>query len=156
MNEKTEKPNDEMEEAFRRMRTILATRIGESSAITIDDLAKAAGLSRVDKHGALVPLRRSAEQILEERFAEFPFLLVSGARGYYRPSHAGELQRYYNSLRSRLVKLCLRQRTLRAKAATCGFVRQDGTWAQAAQAAQVEMPYFTAPGCRAIEAEVVR
>ena len=146
-----EKTRDELDVAFCRMRNILALRFGENAAITIDELAMASGLSRVDKHGALVPMRRHAETILEERFSEFPFLLVSGARGYYRPANPGELARYYNSLRSRLVKLCLRQRTLRAKAATSGFVREAGTWATASRAKQQEMPYYDVPHCKVVE-----
>jgi hypothetical protein len=109
----------EEQAAFARISAILAERVGEARAITIDDLARAAGLVAGDR-----PLRRLVEHVLETRFEDFPFLLVSGAPGYWRPTDPAELNRYDASLQSRLVKLCLRRRTLRRKAPANGFVRE--------------------------------
>jgi hypothetical protein len=123
------------DDAFERIRAILAARHGAGQAATIDELAAAAEISR-----------RACEHILETRFEQFPFLLVSGTSGYFRPVSAEELNTYYNSLQSRLVKLAMRRRTLRRKAATNGFRRDGKCWvALPVVCGQMEMALFRAP-----------
>jgi hypothetical protein len=61
------------------------------------------------------------EHLIESRFADLPWPVVAGARGYYRPTAADDLNRYRASLRSRAIKDFQRAKTLMRKALAAGF-----------------------------------
>ena len=105
---------ENLDQYFAAASAILAGRIGEENAITIAELVAAAG----------IPSRRAAEQLLEPKFSDFPFPLVSSSRGYYVPSRAEEINHYLASLRSRAICIFIRRRTALRKAMKAGFKRQ--------------------------------
>lgn len=98
---------------FHTVAELLRTRRGEEQAITIDQIVTLTGMSS----------RRECEELLEKRLADFPFPLAASARGYYIPTSAEELNRYVASLRSRAMKIFLRQRTVVRKAVAAGWPR---------------------------------
>jgi hypothetical protein len=116
---------DPVDSAFELMVKILEPRVGENRAITIDDLAIRSGLvdTRTDPvRGVLVtPRRRIAERILETRFHDFPYLLVSSCKGYFRPATVEELNRWWAASRSRILANAIRMRIGRQKAPANGF-----------------------------------
>jgi len=107
---------DTSDEYFDAACRILSACQGRGNAITIDALAERAG----------IPHRRIAEHLLETRLADFPFVLVSGPRGYFIPTaqEAAEINRYLDSLESRFRKMWRRRRTVIRKALTDGFRRE--------------------------------
>lgn len=116
---------DKHDAAFEMMVRALEIRVGEQYAITIDELAIVAGLWKLEKNenGVLVkkPIRRSAEHILETRFGDFPFLIVSGSSGYFRPDHPEQVEHWWRTCHSRIKALGIRMHTGRIKAAASGF-----------------------------------
>lgn len=114
---------------FASVSSILAVHRGESNAITIADLTLRAGL----------PNRRATEQLLELRFADFPFPLVSSSAGYYVPAKAEEVNHYLNSLQSRAVCIFLRKRAAMRKALRSGFRREGKRFVDPPQARQGEL-----------------
>ena len=111
--------------AFERLVNCLRMRVGEESAITLDDLALSIGLVETvtDPSGAPrhKPMRRHIEHLVETRLQDIPFVVCAGSRGYYRPDSAEDLNRYYFSLRSRIKSIAVRLRTVRRKAAASGY-----------------------------------
>jgi len=102
-------------EWFRKIVEILRhCHFGAAAGITLDALTEQAGVS----------CRRITERIMEERLADFPFAVVSGNTGYFRPTMAVEINRYRKSLRSRAIKMFLRDRTVGRKSLMEGFIRQ--------------------------------
>jgi hypothetical protein len=100
--------------AFAAIRSALCYTVGEGNALTIDELAQVAGLDR-----------RRTEHLLETRFADFPFLMASGPRGYFRPQTPDEVNHYPLSLQSRIKCLALRLRAYRRQAAREGWRRDQ-------------------------------
>lgn len=98
----------------------LSTCEGESRAFTISELASIGCISR-----------RECEHLLENCLERLPFVVVSGTAGYWRPSSADEVEHYLASLRSRLVKLARRRRTIKRLALASGFVHEGGRIAPA-------------------------
>lgn len=103
------------DQVFTILREELRARTGQERAITIDRLAGLCGVSR-----------RKIEVILECRFADFPFALVTGDGGCFRPKDAAELNHYDASLRSRIRCIAIRIRTLRRAAKAEGYLREAG------------------------------
>jgi hypothetical protein len=77
------------------LRHLLRERRGALSAVTIDEIAAALAL----------PSRRAAEQLLEDHVGNLGYCVVAGARGYWRPTTAEEINAYRTSLRRRHVAL---------------------------------------------------
>lgn len=101
---------------------LLAGAFGPERALTIDEMALAIGCTK--SHPATeaeVPDRRPVEEILEKHLRDFPFLLVAGSQGYYRPTAADQINRYKHNLRSRHEKLKLREDIVDVKAAAEGW-----------------------------------
>ena len=99
---------------FEQVRRILVEHRGRANAITIDQLC----------HLADLPSRRACEDLLETRLADFQFILVADAHGYYIPTTADEINHYLDSLQSRAVKIFLRKRRVMRKALASGLQRQ--------------------------------
>ena len=107
-------------QAVDHLQAILAAATGESRAVTIQAMAELTGLGR-----------REVEQALEIHLPDFPFALVSGSAGYYRPTDPGEINHYLSSLTSRLRALTRRQATVRAKALAAGWKEEGGRFVSA-------------------------
>ena len=103
------------EQVFTILRGELAPRRGEARAITIEKLAALCGVTR-----------RKVETILECRFEDFGFAIVTGDCGCYRPAGPADLNHYDASLRSRIRCIALRIRALRRAATAEGYVREAG------------------------------
>lgn len=84
-------------------------------AVTIDGIAVAVGVPR-----------RMVEIVIEEHAHEFPFPIVAGHRGLWRPTKADEINHYQASLRSRCIQIFRRRRTQRRKAQQAGFEFRGG------------------------------
>lgn len=87
---------------------------GEARAWTLKSLATVCGVSR-----------RRVEKCIEEDLENFPFVVVSGSEGYFRPVNADQVNHYQAALNSRIRKLAIRKRAVRRLASESGFVR-DG------------------------------
>jgi len=74
-----------------------------------------------------LPSRRTTEELLEHRLADFPWPLVATSAGLFIPTDPEEINHYQRSLRARAVKIFLRARTVRRKALAYGW-RRDGKW----------------------------
>lgn len=98
--------------SFVIVRDTLRTCRGEAQAVTIKELARRCGI-----------VRRECEALLETRLADFPFPVAAGARGYFVPIAADEINSYARSLQSRAVKIFLRRRTVIRKAVSAGWPR---------------------------------
>jgi len=113
------------DQAFKRIVMALEYRFGEANAITIDELSIRAGLCSFDTQapGVIVqnPRRRQTEHMLETRFSDFPWLVVSSSRGYFRPETPDEIEHWWASLHGRIKSVALRLHTGRSKAAESGF-----------------------------------
>jgi len=103
------------ENDFARVRDLLKDRIGEASAVPLEQLVELAGL----------PNRRAAEQLLETRLGDFGFPLCAGSSGYFVPESAEEINHYMHSLKSRIRCIAIRLRTVRQNATQAGWAR-DG------------------------------
>jgi hypothetical protein len=115
---------EQQDKAFKLMTMILEPRVGEALAITIDQLAIGAGLGKpcTTEHGLSVkPARRVAEHILETRFGDFPFLIVSSFKGYFRPATEEECNHWWASCHSRIRAIAMRMKVGRVKAPAGGF-----------------------------------
>jgi len=99
---------------------ILAGARGVNGAVTIDELTNRAGITE----------RRITETLLEERWADFPFVLVSGAAGIYQPAEAEDLNRFVHSQRSRALKCFLKAKRTVRKAVAHGWKREGRTFAR--------------------------
>jgi len=121
---------DQQDKAFDMIRRMLEPRIGEELAITIDSLATGSGLcdSHIDpvKGMVLKPRRRTVEHILETRFGDFPFLVISSSKGYFRPATEEECNQWWASCHSRIRAIAMRMKAGRERATTGGF-RYIGT-----------------------------
>lgn len=95
-----------------QIRTALLNAWGPDRAITIANLAAIARISH-----------RAAEHLIQIRYSDFGFLLVSGSQGYYRPTSADHINHYAASLRSRCSAAYARLRILRREAARAGVLR---------------------------------
>ena len=110
-----EKPGAPADGVFHSLVSALARAWGVERARTLADLAAACGVSR-----------RDVEICLEENLEAFPFCVVSGSKGLWRPVRAEEVNAYLGSLRSRLKKVARRAWRVRRLASECGFVRTRG------------------------------
>lgn len=115
-------------DAFAQVVELLRHRRTAGDAVPIALIAEHLGLSR-----------RKTEQLLETRYPDFPFPVVSCDGGYYRPCASADLNRYRASLHSRIVALALRLRTLRKSAAAAGFRYDRGAFADSP--AQSDLPF---------------
>jgi len=115
----------ESDAAFKKVVMALEYRFGEANAITIDELSIRSGMCTFDvaSPGVMVqnPRRRQTEHLLETRFADFPWLVVSSSRGYFRPETTEEIERWWQSLHGRIKSIALRLHTGRGKASASGF-----------------------------------
>ena len=111
--------------AFKRIVVALEYRFGEDQAVTIDELSIRAGFCTFDMeapgHMVQNPRRRQTEHLLETRFQDFPWLVVSSSHGYFRPQTAEEIEHWWSSLHGRIKSVALRLHTGRSKAAASGF-----------------------------------
>jgi hypothetical protein len=98
---------------FDLIRDAMAMAIGEKEAWTLQGLADYCTCPR-----------RQVEEVIEKRLEDFGFVIVSGTSGLWRPLDAEEVNRYQNSLQSRLRKLAIRKRSIRRLALKSGFVAE--------------------------------
>jgi hypothetical protein len=115
-----------MDKEFAVVCKMLEIRFGEENAITIDELAVAAGLFTWEKAGEdrLIqkPKRRQMEHLLETRVADLPFLVISSTKsGYFRPRTERELDHWWATLNARIKAIASRMHTGRVKARDSGF-----------------------------------
>jgi hypothetical protein len=103
---------------FESILRALARATGPERAITLADLATAAGVSR-----------REAEATIQERLADFPWPLVSGSVGVYQPTDPDDLNRYLSSLHRRHRAMQAREATVRRKARAAGWREEAGRFA---------------------------
>lgn len=108
----------DMDQWYQRLTALLTGAVGRERAMTIERLQEAAG----------IPSRRTTEAMLESCLDRFPFAVVAGACGYYRPTEAADLNRYLENLRSRHVALAIRERTVRRKALADGWQREHNVF----------------------------
>ena len=111
---------DIIDEAFPHVVAMLEHAHGEHNALTLDEITARAGL----------PTRRTAEELFETRLSLFPYPVVAGGAGYFRPLHARNLNAYINSLRSRAVKCFLRARKVRRLALKAGWPMEGRAFAE--------------------------
>ena len=111
--------------AFEFIREALSSAWGEDNAITINDLGLRCGLYQVetgsDGRPERVPRRREVERILELRFQDFGFLVISGDRGYFRPTDSAQIDHWWASLHSRIRAIAVRMHTGRQAACRDGY-----------------------------------
>ena len=100
----------DMEKYFEQVCRLLSTCRGGIRAMTIDKIRTELGVDR-----------RLVEELLETRLADFPFVLVSGSAGYFIPVNAEDINDYYASLGSRMIKLHVRRKRVRNKAIAKGW-----------------------------------
>jgi hypothetical protein len=117
-----------MEALFHRVRSILSAARGKDSAVPLAVLADQCCVSR-----------REIEQVIEQRLEEFPFLLVAGAGGYFRPQTADDLNQYLHNLHSRHRRMQIREQTVRRKAISAGWIDAAGRFISPPQNPQMEL-----------------
>lgn len=118
------KTDDQLDGYFRALRAKLIHATGQNAAMSIDQLTRDAG----------IPDRRTCEVILETRLEDFGFVLVSGSKGYYRPTTAESVNRYLASLESRIKCLSVRHTRVSHMAKLAGFIHEGNQFvARAAQ-----------------------
>jgi 2'-5' RNA ligase len=100
---------------FERLILTLASARGRERAITLQALADAAGVPR-----------REVEEVIEHRLAEFPFVLVAGAAGYFIPNRPDDINAYLHNLHSRHRRMQLREAVVRRKARAHGWPEEQG------------------------------
>lgn len=99
---------------FNAVCRLLAPCLGEEQAMTLDDITLRAAL----------PNRRTTEEIMEHRLADFPYPLVASSAGYFRPITAEHINAYINgNLISRMAKLHKRRKTVMRKCLAAGWQR---------------------------------
>jgi hypothetical protein len=113
---------------FETLVGVLALAMGPAHAVTLDDMAVRLGVCR-----------RTVEQVIQERLERFPFALVAGSDGYYRPTCAEQINAYRASLRRRHLPLKQREETVTAKAAAEGWRLEGDTFVETAEARQFVM-----------------
>ena len=102
------------EEFFLAVCRLLSPCIGEENAMTLDDITLRAEM----------PNRRTTEEIMEQRLADFPYPLVASSAGYFRPVKAESINNYiHGNLVGRMVKLHRRRKTVMRKCLAAGFIR---------------------------------
>lgn len=99
-----------MQPAFDTICRHLHQAHGRDRALTLASLANAAAISR-----------REAEQIIETRLADIPFVVVAGPTGYFRPNSADDINHYVRSLHKRHRRMQIREATIRRKARANGW-----------------------------------
>jgi hypothetical protein len=90
--------------------TLLEDAAGPDHAVTIAFLAQVLGVPR-----------RTIETLIETNLHTLPFCIVSGAAGLYRPTSPEDVNRYLQSLQSRIKCLAIRSRTVRTLARADGY-----------------------------------
>jgi hypothetical protein len=93
---------------------VLRGCVGQANAKTLEKISQESGVND----------RRLLEELIEHSLEEFPWPIVSGAKGLWIPQQPEEVTRYYASLRSRIFKMFRRIRTLERKSALAGFCRE--------------------------------
>ena len=106
----------DLDRYYNRIRLILRGSVGEDKAITLAALTESAG----------IPDRRTTEVLMETRLEDFGFSLVSGPKGYFRPTSPEHLNRYTASLESRIKCLSIRRKKVLQMALRDGFKLCDG------------------------------
>jgi len=109
---------EQVEPYFEPVNRILAAAVGRRQAVPIAELVERAG----------IPSRRLAERLLELCLDRFPFLLVAGPRGYFRPTSADDINAYLHGLHSRHDRLAQRERTVRRRARLEGWPQRDAAF----------------------------
>jgi len=82
--------------------------------------------------------RREMEQFLEDNLEKFPFVVVAGGRGYYRPVEAQQINSYLRNLHSRHRRMQIREATVRRRARLDGWSEQPTGFFEA-EAKQLEL-----------------
>lgn len=113
-----------------RLIAILTSCMGPDQAVTLENLANILAVSR-----------REVEQLIEENLGHFPFVLIAGSEGLYRPTEAGQINAYLHNLHSRHHKMAMREETVRRKAASSGW-NQDETGLFRAPAGDPQLALF--------------
>jgi hypothetical protein len=108
-----------IDEQFQAIVRALAQARGADKAITLASIAE-----------RLQTARRTVESIIEEKLADFPFLIVSGSSGYYIPTSASDINRYVHSLHSRHRRMQLREQTVIHKAKAQGWPYDGKSFSQ--------------------------
>ena len=104
-----------LQDEKRSVISVLRGCVGQANAKTLAAISTECGIKD----------RRLVEELIEHSLEEFPWPVVSGAKGLWIPTKAEELTRYNASLRSRIFKMFKRLSTLNRKARLAGYVR-DG------------------------------
>jgi len=110
-------PYDEVARLYHDLERQLAGCRGVELALTLDALAERVSADR-----------RSVEQVIEHNLSRFPFVLVSGAKGYWIPTAADEINRYLHSLHTRHRRMQIREETVRMKASAHGWPLENGVF----------------------------
>lgn len=105
---------------FEAVVRVLFDAMGESNAVTLNDLVTRAGL----------PNRRTAEVLIEQRLKDFPYPLVASGAGFFRPTVPDHLNHAIASLRSRAMKILHKAKTIRMKADAAGWKRDGRLFAR--------------------------
>lgn len=130
----------DQETAFLSIRSALSTRLGAGRAITLNDLAREAGLIDFDDNGEAVVSRRLAERIIQVRLPDMGFVIVSDTRcGLFRPDNPDELNHYRNQLRSRIKELQRRIDTVDQLARNEGWTVEAGQYTKAPMQGQLPL-----------------
>jgi hypothetical protein len=130
----------DQETAFLSIRAALSTRVGADRAITLNDLAREAGLIEIDDTGETVVSRRLAERIIQVRLPDMGFVIVSDTRcGLFRPDNPDELNHYRNQLRSRIKELQRRIDTVDQLARNEGWTVEAGQYTKAPMQGQLPL-----------------
>lgn len=125
---------------YDRLEALLATATGVANAITIDRLAMQLGFTK--KHpatGAEVPDRRPIEMAIEQWFARFPFILVTGGAGVYVATGPEDINAFLDNIRGRHAKLRLKDDTTCQKALAAGYRVENGHFLKPIQTTQQEL-----------------
>lgn len=127
---------------FEAVKAILAERQGHAQAITIDNLAILAGFLLPNRDDESVrPDRRRCELVLQTRRGDFPFPVISCARGIYRVRTAVEANAYLSSMLSRHAEMSHTMTDVRAKLKAAGFIQEEPWRFSDPPSAQGELPF---------------
>lgn len=114
---------------FDRAVRILSRAIGRDRAITIAQLVDLLEL----------PNRRAVEQLIETRLSDFPFPIVSGSAGVYRPDSVDDLNAYRANLTSRMRAIRLRIDTVTQAALNEGWLIEANAFVAAPQQLSLQL-----------------
>ena len=114
---------------FDRLVALLESRKGKDNGVTINAIT----------HLLNFPNRRYTEHLIESRFLDFPWVVVAGNNGIYRPANVGEINTYANNLRKRLAAIRRRLDALYIQAGTAGITVENDEFKQPTETHQREL-----------------